>query len=429
MKEPQQTRTALVALGLALVVFAAFSQFKLPVVLPILLDDYRYGRVLAGGFMSIFAVFGILLSVPIGRAVAGRGALVLVMAALPIMAFGTALCLLAPESGAMMLAGRGLEGAAFAVLAVAGPALATANAAARHRALVIGLVSAWVPCGQLLAALLGPIALEAGGWQSLWVVSLLLAGLLAGWTFHALRRGPRGTTRKALSTEAHRARWSRAQWVALLLTGGVFMLWSGQYLAYMTWLPLYLVEEQGLAMESAIGGYLIPVVLVGLFNLTTGVLLQRGWRAQRLLFGAVTVQAAIWWLLPVTGGGLGGLASLAVYGITAGIAPTCLFALTAHLVASPGETARAFGVTMTGRNLGVLGGPLLLALAVEASGGWLAGSLLFGGLTTLAAGLCVLLLRMVPMAEAGALRTSAAGQSANPSGGSVTAPGGSHPAR
>src|SRR3546814_12302952 len=115
----------------------------------------------------------------------------------------------------------------------------------------------------------------------------------------------------------------------------------------MTWLPLYLVEEQGLAVETAIGGYLIPVVLVGIFNLVTGFLLQRGWRAQRLLFGAVCVQAAVWWLLPVTGGALGGLVSLAVYGITAGIAPTCLFALSAQLVASPGETARAFGVTMT----------------------------------------------------------------------------------
>jgi predicted MFS family arabinose efflux permease len=406
MSEPQRTRTGLVALGLALVVFAAFSQFKLPVVLPVLLGDYGYDRVLAGGFMSIFAVFGILLSVPIGRAVARRGALALVLAALPVMALGTALCLAAPQSGAMMLAGRGLEGAAFAVLAVAGPALVTANAAPRHRALVIGLVSAWVPCGQLLAALIGPLALSTSGWQSLWVASLLLAALLAGWTLHTLRRGPRGTTRRAV-VAAPAPRWSRAQWLALLLTGSVFMLWSGQYLAYMTWLPLYLVEVQGLTVESAIGGYLIPVALVGVFNLATGFLLQRGWRAQRLLFGAVIVQAVIWWLLPVTGGGLGGLASLAVYGITAGIAPTCLFALSAHLVASPGETARAFGVTMTGRNLGVLGGPLLLALAVEASGGWLAGSVLFGGLTTAAVGLCALLLHMVPRVEAHGLAAAA----------------------
>src|SRR3546814_18828960 len=81
--------------------------------------------------MSIFAVFGILLSVPIGRAVARRGFLALVMVALPVMGLGTTLCLLAPQSGALMLAGRGLEGAAFAILAVAGTALATANAADR----------------------------------------------------------------------------------------------------------------------------------------------------------------------------------------------------------------------------------------------------------------------------------------------------------
>src|SRR3546814_18219344 len=105
----------------------------------------------------------------------------------------------------------------------------------------------------------------------------------------------------------------------------------------MTWLPLYLVEEQGLPVESAIGGYLIPVALVGVFNLTTGYLLQRGWRAQRLLCGAVTVQAAVWWLLPVTGGGLGGLASLALYGQPSGHSPPYLFSLSVPLVAAPEE--------------------------------------------------------------------------------------------
>lgn len=406
MSEPQRTRLALVVLGLALVVYAAFSQFKLPVVLPVLLDDYSYGRVLAGGFMSIFAVFGILLSVPIGRAAARQGALRLVMAALPVMALGTVVCLLAPESGGIMLLGRGLEGAAFATLAIAGPALATANAAPQHRALVIGLIAAWVPSGQLLATLLGPLALRTTGWQGLWWVCLLLALLLIGWTFAQMRLGPRGTTRRAETAAAAPPAWTRAQWIALLLTGSVFMLWTGQYLAYMTWLPLYLVEEQGLAVEHALYGYLIPVVLVGVFNITTGLLMQRGRRPQKLLFGAVAIQAALWWLLPVTGGGAAGLASLVLYGITSGIAPTCLFALSAHLVATPGETARAFGVTMTGRNLGVLGGPLLLALAVELSG-WLAGSLLFAALTTLALGLAGLLLVMVPQVETTVLRPAA----------------------
>ncbi len=404
MTSPQRTRTSLVVLGLALVVYAAYCQFKLPVVLPVLLDSYSYDRVLAGGFMSIFAVFGIVLSVPIGRAVARRGALRLVMVALPIMALGTAVCLIAPESGTVMLLGRGLEGAGFAILAIAGPALVTANAAPQHRALVIGLVSAWIPTGQLLAALLGPLALKTSGWQVLWVAGLLLAALLVGWTFYMMRHGPRGTTLKPDAATSAAPAWSRAQWIALLLTGGVFTLWTGQYIAYMTWLPLFLMEALGLPVEAALSGYLVPVVLVGVFNVGTGVMLQRGLRPQHLLCGGVIVQAAIWWLLPVTGSGLGGLASLVVYGVTAGIVPTCLFALSAHLVVSPGDTARAFGVTMTGRNLGVLGGPLLLALAVELSGDWLVSSLLFGSLTSLAVVLCALLLVIVPRVEADSLR-------------------------
>ena len=400
MTQARTTHAALVALGLALVIYAAYSQFKLPVVLPVLLDSYGYDRVLAGGFMSIFAVFGILLSVPMGRAVARRGALRLILLALPVMALGSCISLLAPSSGAVMLLGRGLEGAAFAALAVAGPTLATANAAERHRGLVIGLVATWIPCGQVIATLVGPLALRTTGWQGLWWLGLLLAGLLALWVMAAMRFGPRGTTRRP-EIEQSFSPWSRPQWLALLLTAGTFMLWSGQYLAYMTWLPLYFVEVQGLDVDSALMGYLIPVVLVGVFNLVTGYLLQRGWRVQRLLFAAVAIQAAVWWLLPVTGGGLPGLASLVVYGITAGVAPTCLWALSPHLVAGSAQTARAFGLAMTGRNLGVLGGPLLLALAVEVSGGWLAASLLFSVVTSLALVFSALLLLMVPRVEAG----------------------------
>src|SRR3546814_19114555 len=50
---------------------------------------------------------------------------------------------------------------------------------------------AWVPCGPILAALVGPLALRTSGWQALWIASLLLAGLLAGWALYTLRRRDR----------------------------------------------------------------------------------------------------------------------------------------------------------------------------------------------------------------------------------------------
>jgi len=59
----QLTNWAAVWLGTLLGVLAAYQQFKLPPVLPLLVQQYGYGRILAGAFMSIYAVLGLLLSV------------------------------------------------------------------------------------------------------------------------------------------------------------------------------------------------------------------------------------------------------------------------------------------------------------------------------------------------------------------------------
>src|SRR3546814_14041916 len=103
--------------------------------------------------------------------------------------------------------------------------------------MVIGLVSAWVSWGQILAALVGPLALRTSGWQALWIASLLLACLLAGWALYTLRRSPHGAALQALSPETA-PHLSRVRWSAHLLPCGVFMLSCAHFLAYMSSLPL-----------------------------------------------------------------------------------------------------------------------------------------------------------------------------------------------
>ncbi|NIA71676.1 MFS transporter [Pelagibius litoralis] len=396
MTQRTDSRYAVICLGLALLVFAAFSQYKLPVVLPLLLDRYAYDPVLAGGFMSVHASLGIALSIWIGRRVEDSGPLKPILFALPLMAAGTLVSLSAPQSGMTMLLGRGLEGAAFAVLAIAGAALTTSAAAPRHRALVIGLIAAWIPVGQLFAALLAPLALAGGDWSLLWQGSIALAALLTLWTWAIKRRTPSGSAAQNAQQAKSAQPWSAAQRYSLLLTAAVFMLWAGQYLAYMTWLPEYLMETLGMPVKTALWFYLVPVIFVALFNVATGFTLRSGLRPECLLLGAVILQAALWWLQPFTGGGFPGLLSLVIYGIAAGIVPTCLFALPTVLTTGPGQTARAFGGIMTGRNLGVLMGPLLLAQLVKWFGSWMASSLIFGLLTTLAAAFAALLVFAAP---------------------------------
>ncbi|MHA1151269.1 MAG: MFS transporter [Alphaproteobacteria bacterium] len=392
-----------IAFGLTLASFAAYQQFKLPPALPVLLETYHYDRALAGAFMSVYAVAGLLLSMAFGRLLAHRGPLAPTLGALGLSVLGSLLVLWRPESGWLVLFGRGLEGIGFAFMAICGHLLASASASIRNQPLVIGLMAAWIPIGQLAAMLLAPLAFAgqgAGqgtgmGWQLLWVVGILGSCGLAAWTFglrHSPALAPLGAGDGAAGAEREPGRAPHdmiagVTRLRLIVVAGVFMLWSGQYFAYMTWLPQYLVEVYGLSVSMAVFGNMVPVVVLIATAVAVGMVLRAGVPVGTLLACGLAAQAAIWWLVPVTGGGLAGTLSLIAYGVAAGICPTCLFAMPGVIVGRGRAVAPALGIIMTGRNLGVLIGPMLLGQAFKMTGAWDLAAPIFGMVTTLAFGL------------------------------------------
>lgn len=402
VSDQQRTDWGGVAFGVALGCLAAYQQFKLPPVLPTLLALYGYDRTVAGAFMSVYAVAGLLLSLWLGGRIQRRGAGPYLQGAFALMLAGDIAVLAWPQSAALVLAARGLEGIAFAVCAIAGPAYALSRAAPAHLGIVIGLAATWIPVGQLAAALLAPAALATGGWRLLWGLAVLLTSATAVWTWSRQRRrllAPVGAGPAARGTPAGGA--DRGA-VALLLSAAVFMLWSGQYFGYMTWLPQYLVEAYGASEMSAIAGYSLPVAVLLVFNVATGLGLRAGIPLLPLLIAALASQAAVWWLIPLTQGPALGVVSLVAYGIGAGIAPTCLFGLPSAILGPGRAGAGAFGVIMTGRNLGVLLGPVLLAELSKRSEGWEAAMPVFAAGSTAALLLALPLARLVRRPAAGA---------------------------
>jgi hypothetical protein len=98
---------------------------------------------------------------------------------------------------------------------------------------------------------------------------------------------------------------------------------------------------------------------------------------------------------------------LVVYGIGAGVTPTCLFALPAVLLGQAGAPT-AYAFVMTGRNIGVLLGPILLAEVTKRAAGWAPVWPLFGSttaLTVLAAILLAATLRHAHRPSFGARRS------------------------
>ena len=84
----ERTDRVVVAFGLCLAFLAAFQMFKLPPVLPVLLESYRYDRTLAGGFMSVYALAGLIFSLWFARLLERHGIAGPVLAALGLMLLG-----------------------------------------------------------------------------------------------------------------------------------------------------------------------------------------------------------------------------------------------------------------------------------------------------------------------------------------------------
>ena len=372
--------------GLSFGVYAAYQQFKLPPVLPVLLERYDYDLVLAGGFMSIIAVAGLVLSYPLGEGVQRRGMPRFLAGSFALMAAGNLVMLAAPESGWLVLTARGMEGVAFTTLALSGPALMVRSAERKDVPLVIGLVATWIPAGQLIASFAAAAAGAAAGqaaWRPLWWLALAMTAALAAWLWRSHRRGTVDLAPPQADSAGGRPP-SRRERLCVIAGAGIFGLWTSQYFAYMTWMPQYLVAVHGLDPTSAAWGYALPVATLLIFCLITGAVLRAGVPVGVLLIAALASQAAVWLLLPVTAGAVAGLASLLAYGAGAGVSATCLLALPSTILGKERAGPSAFGIVMTGRNLGIMAGPVVLAYAFGLAGDWQVGSPIFGAITAAA---------------------------------------------
>lgn len=371
----QQTRANWkgVWFGLALCIFAAYQQFKLPPVLPLLIDSYGFGRTLAGGFMSIYALLGLILSLRFGGIMQRRGTTAMLNTAFSLFTVAAAVMMLWPSAGWLFLAARAMEGVAFAILAIAGPAICTANAGPRGLAIAAALIATWIPMGALIASLLAAGLVTTAGWRGLWAIAIAATAAMALWTA-AVRRDPGvslGATGDMFGDSAETVVDSDdARWWTMVLAASLFTLWSVQLFAYLTWLPDYLVQNHNISPQHSALTFMIPMVVLTAFNLVAATILRAGVPVALLLAGAIGTQAAFWLSLPYLDPVSAAVGAFLVYAAAAGITPTCLFAMPATIFGVDRAGSRAFGVLMTGRNLGVLCGPLLSGALVQLSGGW-----------------------------------------------------------
>ena len=381
MTSVERTCWPVALLGVGISAFGAFLQFKLPPVLPAFLATYPHSATIAAWFMSVFALVGLLASAPLGRLIEHHALSVAFGLGLGIAASGIGLGLAAPQSAGVMLLARGLEGLTFAIFAVIGPVIANSATARRDLGLVTGLIAAWIPIGQLLAGLL---ALAGADWRELWLINLaLMLPLIIAAILYRRWLGPvKRPGGGAINAKTH---------PGLIIGAGIFLLWSLQFFAFMTWLTKYLTGELHLSAAAAILAYLLPVIVVMSCNIATGWALAHGLKLLPALFVALLLQAVVWLSAPWLDG-VPGILMLIVFGIGAGVAPACFFHLP-HNLDGMQAGPKAYGVLMTGRNSGVFLGPILMAWLFQGSLGWSGAAIVIAAICVLSALLSLTLAR------------------------------------
>lgn len=381
-----RTDWGLVWLALALGALAAYHQFKLPPVLPLLLERYGYDRAVAGGFMGIYAVAGLALSTVIGLSIERQGLRRSLIVSFGFLLAGSVLTLVAPAEAIVVLVARGLEGIGFAIIAIVAPVLATSSATRRHVPMAIAIFAAWIPTGQLIASALAAPIVAQGVWQPLWWIgiglTLAFAVLLWRRTGQVATLQPGRRTPLALVP---------AQWAGLVLNAVIFMLWSTELFAFYTWMPQFLVEQRGLTLAESQWPYSLSVAGIMVFSILGGFMLRRGLSFTAMMAIGLAIQAVVWFIVPALESPTLGLLLVALYGAASGITPTGLFAGPSVMLGPEKARGTAYAVLMTGRNSGVLLGPVILPFVHDWLGAWGRIGLVFGAIAALAAVLAVAL--------------------------------------
>jgi MFS family permease len=359
---------------------APLNQFKIPPIMPILMDAFKLSVGRAGLLMSVYAVTGLILALPAGFIFQKLGYRVTSLIAGGSIALGAILGAISSSTG-VMLTSRVIEGVGTSFMAVLAPAIIAVWFAAQKRGAAMGIWSAWVPIGSTSMLILAPILSQGANWQAVWWFGCLYALVATALFLVFVRPAPSGSAASGLSSaqppvaSAAQVLRNRDVWL-ISLAFGCFNMAT---MSFATFTPTYLNLVRGMSLAQA--ALLASVVsMVSIVSCPTGGILSDkiGSRKRPYVLGLV-LMAAIMPLIAVMGSSA--LIVLVItQGLIGGLVPTNIFSAGVEIVGDERLGGLAMGIIMVGQNAGMLVGPLVFGALIGSAGGW---PLAFGSLAVM----------------------------------------------
>jgi MFS family permease len=375
-------RMAWVVLAVLLLfsIAAPINQFKVPPIMPVLMQALNLSVGRAGLLMSVYAITGLLLAIPAGFIVQKAGFRVTTLLAGGIIILGTVWGALSPDVGSL-LASRVVEGMGTSFMAVLAPAVVAVWFTANKRGVAMGIWANWVPIGSTAMALIAPLLSQSGTWRAVWWFGALYALVVTGLALFVIRPAPAPASDAQTATPPSapppmgRALRNRDLW----LVGLTFAFFVMAFMSFTTFLPTYLSVVGGMPLSQAAQVASLGTIVAIFAQPFAGILSDRiGSRKGPYLIGMGLTALSFPLVSLFHGNAL--IALIILQGLVSGIVPPNIFSAAVEVVGDERLGGLAMGVVMVGQNVGMLVGPLIFGMLVESSAGW---PLAFGSLSVL----------------------------------------------
>jgi len=349
-------------------VAAPLNQFKVPPIMPVLMQELGIDLARAGSLMSVIALVGLILALPAGILLQRIGPRASGLLALGFMAAGAALGALAGSYN-NLLASRIVEGVGIGLIGVIAPATIAMWFPLARQGVPMGIWATWVPVGSVLMYNLAPALAAARGWQAVWwlgagfaLVTMLLYALLMR---HPPATEPAaGQGRPGLDLRAALA--NRDIWLLAL----AFACFNLALIGLATFYPTFLVEVRGYPLSQAAFVASIATLVVLVSAPLAGVISDRI-GSRRLVVALPFLVLAVLFIFPFRVSGWQITAVMVVQGLAAGAIATATFAAAPEVMRKPQWAGLGLAVILVGQNLGQLIGPVLLGELIGRVG-WVA---------------------------------------------------------
>jgi len=350
-------------------VAAPLNQFKVPPVMPVLMEAFGLSLGGAGWLMSVFAVTGFVLALPAGLILQRLGLKITALIAMASLVIGSALGGISTTAG-LMLFSRVIEGIGMGLIAVTAPAAIAMWFPRERQGTPMGIWATWVPLGTVLMFVLAPAITTTYGWRSVWWLGAGFAALAFVLVLFFMRMPPHMATAPGASSpppgeapNMKKALANRDIW----LLGAMFGLFNMALIALSTYIPTFLSTVRGYTLASASFTASLPMIIVLVSAPLAGILSDKI-GSRKTLFTWPFIVVAIMMLFPFTITGVFIPLWMILLGIIAGFIPTATFAAAPEIMQRPELAGMGMAVVTFGQNLGMFIGPVIFGALVESSG-------------------------------------------------------------